>query len=48
MEKETEDWFEEGGCHELSKVERWSASNCRRNGVNSAVSAKGKHWIKTE
>ena len=36
-----EDWFEEGGCRELSKVERRSASNCRRNGVNPAISAKG-------
>ena len=35
-----EDWFEEGGCPELSKVERWSTSNCRRNGVNLAISAK--------
>ena len=35
-----EDWFE-GGCPESSKVERRSASNCRRNGVNSAISVKG-------
>ena len=35
-----EDWFEEGGCPELSKGERQSASNCRRNGVNPAISAK--------
>ena len=27
-----EDWFEEGGCPISSKVERLSASNCRRNG----------------
>ena len=36
-----EDWFEEGGCPESSKVERLSASNHRRNGVNPAISAKG-------
>ena len=36
-----EDWFEEGGCSELGQVERQSASNCRRNGVNPAISAKG-------
>ena len=35
-----EDWFEEGGCPELRQVDR-SASNCRRNGVNPAISAKG-------
>ena len=35
------DSFEEGGCPELSNVERWSASNCRRNGVDPAISAKG-------
>ena len=34
-------WFEGGGCPESSKVERRSASNCRRNGVNLAISAKG-------
>ena len=26
---------------ELSKVKKWSASNCRRNEVNMAFSAKG-------
>ena len=36
-----EDWFEEGGCPESRQVERWSASNCRRNRVNPAISAKG-------
>ena len=35
------DWFEEGGCPELNNVERRSASNCRKNGVNLAISAKG-------
>ena len=35
-----EDLFE-GGCPDLSKVERRSASNRRRNGVNPAISAKG-------
>ena len=32
-----EDWFEEGGCPET----RRGASNCRRNGVNPAISAEG-------
>ena len=36
-----EDWFEEGGCPETRQVERRSSSNCRRNGVNPAISAKG-------
>ena len=35
-----EDKFEEGGCPESRQVERRSASNCRRNGVNLAISAK--------
>ena len=35
-----EDWFE-GGCPEMRQVERWSVSNCRRNGANPAISAKG-------
>ena len=35
-----EDWFEEGGCHETRQVERRSVSNCRKNGVNPAISAK--------
>ena len=35
-----EDRFEKGGCPELNKMERWSASNCRRNGVNPAISVK--------
>ena len=39
-EGDREDWFE-GGCPELRQVERQSASNCRRNGVNLAISAKG-------
>ena len=30
-----------GECPEWSKVERRSASNCRRNEVNPAISAKG-------
>ena len=37
-----EDWFEEGGCSETRQVEGRSARNCRRNGVNPAISAKGK------
>ena len=36
-----EDWFEEGGCPETRQVEGQSASNCRRNGVNPAISVKG-------
>ena len=36
-----EDWFKEEGCFELSKVDKWSANNCRKNGVNPAISAKG-------
>ena len=35
-----EDWFE-GGCPETRQVEGRSASNCRRNGVNPAISVKG-------
>ena len=34
------DWFKEGRCPELSQVERRSASNCKKNGINSAISAK--------
>ena len=34
------DWFEEGGCPETRHVEGQSASNCRRNGANPAISAK--------
>ena len=34
-----EDWFE-GGCPETRQVEGRSASNCRRNGVNPAISVK--------
>ena len=36
-----EDWFEEVGCPETRQVEGPSASNCRRNGVNPAISFKG-------
>ena len=35
-----EDWFEEGGCPKSRQVERQSASNRKRNGVNLAISAK--------
>ena len=35
-----EDWFEEG-CFKLRQVDRRSASNCRTNGVNPVISAKG-------
>ena len=36
-----EDWFEEGGCPESSQMERRSESNCRRNGLNPAISTEG-------
>ena len=36
-----EDWFEEGGYPETRQVEGRSASNCRKNGVNPAISVKG-------
>ena len=36
-----EDWFEKGGCPESRQVERRSASNYRRNGVNPTISTKG-------
>ena len=42
VEEAREDWFEERGCPESCKVEWQSASNCRRNEVNPAISAKGK------
>ena len=35
-----EDWFEERECPEMRQAEGRSASNCRRNGVNPAISAK--------
>ena len=40
MEENKENWFEEIGCLESSKVKRRSASNGRRNEVNPAISAK--------
>ena len=40
IEVEERDWFEEGECLESSKVEKRSASNCRKNGVYPAISAK--------
>ena len=39
--EDREDWFEEGECPEMRQVEGPSASNCRRNGVNSVISVKG-------
>ena len=36
-----EHWFEKRGYPESSQVDRMSVSNCRRNGVNPAISAKG-------
>ena len=38
--EDLEDWFKEGGCPELS--------NCRRNGMNLAIAAKGTTLDKTE
>ena len=38
---ERENWFEEGSCPALNKVEKQSASNCRRNEVNLGISGKG-------
>ena len=38
--RDSEDWLE-GECPESNWLERRSASNCRRNGVNLAISAKG-------
>ena len=39
--KQDVELFQERHLHsELSKVERRDVSNCRRNGVNSAISAK--------
>ena len=35
-----EDWFEERGCPEMSKVEGWSESSRRWNGVKPVISAK--------
>ena len=34
------DWFEERGCPEMRQVQGRSLSNCRRNGVNPAISVK--------
>ena len=36
-----ENEFEKGECPESSKVERQGSSNCKRDGVNPAISAKG-------
>ena len=43
-----EDWFEEGECFESSKVERQSASNCKRNGVIRPFLLREQNWMKTE
>ena len=43
-----EDWLEEEGCPETRQEEGWSARNCRRNGVNLAISVKGTTPVKTE
>ena len=39
--EDRKNWFEEGGYPGSSKVERLNASNCIRNGVDPAISAKG-------
>ena len=41
VEEETEKMGLEEGCPEMRQVERLSASNYRRNGVNPDISAKG-------
>ena len=41
--EDREDWFEKKECFELSKVERWSASNY---GVNLAISDNTRHNTK--
>ena len=41
VEEETEKIGLKGGCPETRQVEGPSASNCRRNGVNLAISVKG-------
>ena len=41
------DWFQ-GGCPELRKMERCSAKNCGRNGVNPPSLLRGQYRIKTE
>ena len=38
-ERDRKDWFK-GGYPESSKVERWSASDYRKNGVNPIISTK--------
>ena len=38
--EDREGWFEKRGCPETRQVEGPSASNCKRNGVNPAISAK--------
>ena len=38
--RDGEDWFEEEGCSESSKVKRWSASNCRRSQMNLVIFVK--------
>ena len=38
---DTKDRFERGGCPESSRVEKQSASNCKRNEMNPDISAKG-------
>ena len=43
-----EDWFEEEGHPESNKVERSSAKNRGRNGVNFSSLLRGQRRIKTE
>ena len=38
--RDRKDLFEDGECPETRQVEGRSASNCRRNGINPAISAK--------
>ena len=39
--EDRKDWLEEEKCPETRQVERRSARNCKRNGVNPAIFAKG-------
>ena len=45
--KQVEEETEKIGLKKEDALRR-SASDCRRNGVNPAISVKGKHRIKTE
>ena len=42
--RDKEDQLKKKRCTESSKVETWSANNCRSNWVNPAISATGTTW----